>query len=738
MEQAKALIPKIKSVVVPLLQEQVVTAIDDACLAMRNQTSTAMDGQTLFNDKNDVKSRFLERFQLNFDRLVGLAELPEVNLLDYSNLSLVEEGDLEAIIALEGMVAHARNSDISEYLAFSTRLDALFYGTHIDESNNPMDPEQIGDAFKDALRPLEMSSQGLLQVYRHFNTQVFHQLESVLQKANELLVAEGIMADLDITARSKEDIKGRRGPPRERSDPTDRAFKSADDQSDAAQHNPQQMYSMIQQLMQGLGNQAAAQAPAGQTPAAPAAAASAGDAAHLLPNLQPGMLIGGQKVELVADDKLLSLLGQLDQVSGERSKPLDLGQALGQLLEKESQQANAFKAVDSKASDVIHLITLLYEAIWDDATVPIPIKELIGRTQITALKIALEDPHFFDQEDHPAHQFINELATAGISWTDFDKLEQDPMYRKMHELVEKLVDGYQGEVDYIRDLLTEFREFKKSHTEQGSEVEQRLMDADVREKRLDEIRRYAWQKITERILDEQTPAAIRSFLENQFHKFLVEVIVREGPGGNSWKPIMNTIDVLLWTVQRDKSESERQRFKKVNGRLLINLNKSMQVAGVDKDEANAVLKKIQLAQKEALEQSQVEPEPAVQDDSFEAWMQAASAEAQKYDADLPEDDEHLQEVDRYPLGIWMEFEIDDNHSIRCTLAGKIASIDKFIFVNDQGVKVIEKSRMGLARELKAGTVRVISASPLLDRAMETVIGRLRETQEEADTAKEQQ
>jgi hypothetical protein len=729
MEQAKALIPKIKSVVVPLLQEQVVTAIDDACLAMRNQTSTAMDGQTLFNGKNDVKSRFLERFQLNFDRLVGLAELPEVNLLDYSNLSLVEEGDLEAIIALEGMVAHARNSDISEYLAFSTRLDALFYGTHIDESNNPMDPEQIGDAFKDALRPLELSSHGLLQVYRNFNTQVFHQLESVLKKANELLVTEGIMADLDITARSKEDIKGRRGPPRERSDPTDRAFKSADDHSDATQHNPQQMYSMIQQLMQGLGNQAVAQAPAGQ------AGAVAGDAAHLQPNLQPGMLIGGQKVELVADDKLLNLLGQLEQVPGERAQPLDLGQALGQLLEKESQQANAFKAVDSKASDVIHLITLLYEAIWDDATVPIPIKELIGRTQITVLKIALEDPHFFDQEDHPAHQFINELATAGISWTDFDKLEQDPMYRKMHELVEKLVDGYQGEVNYIGDLLAQFREFKKSHTEQDSEVEQRLRDADAREQRLDEIRRYAHQKITERILDAQTPAAIRGFLENQFHKFLVEVIVREGPGGNSWKPIMNTIDVLLWTVQRDKSESERERFRKVNGRLLINLNKSMQVAGIDKDEANAVLKKIQLAQKEALEQSQADPEPQIQDDSFEAWMQAASAEAQKYDADLPEDDEHLQEVDRYPLGIWMEFEIDENHSIRCTLAGKIASIDKYIFVNDQGVKVIEKSRMGLARELKAGTVKVISASPLLDRAMETVIGRLRETQEEAGASK---
>lgn len=199
---------------------------------------------------------------------------------------------------------------------------------------------------------------------------------------------------------------------------------------------------------------------------------------------------------------------------------------------------------------------------------------------------------------------------------------------------------------------------------------------------------------------------------------------------------MNTIDVLLWTVQRDKSEADRQRFKKVNGRLLINLAKSMDVAGVDKSEADDILKRIQSAQRAILEQAAEEPVKAAEpaDDSFEAWMQSATAEAQKYDADLPEDDEHLQEVNRLPLGIWMEFDVDGEHAIRCTLAAKIASIDKYVFVNGQGVKVVEKSRIGLARELKAGTVRIISESPLLDRAMEIVIGRLRSGQQEATAA----
>ena len=88
----------------------------------------------------------------------------------------------------------------------------------------------------------------------------------------------------------------------------------------------------------------------------------------------------------------------------------------------------------------------------------------------------------------------------------------------------------------------------------------------------------------------------------------------------------------------------------------------------------------------------------------------------------------MLEVSNYPIGIWLEFQAGAEHSIRCTLAARIDTIDKYIFVNGQGVKVVEISRMGLAGELKAGTVKVISEAPLIDRAMESVIGKLRDTQ----------
>ena len=93
----------------------------------------------------------------------------------------------------------------------------------------------------------------------------------------------------------------------------------------------------------------------------------------------------------------------------------------------------------------------------------------------------------------------------------------------------------------------------------------------------------------------------------------------------------------------------------------------------------------------------------------------------------------MQRVDKLSVGVWVEFLGEGDQTIRCKLAAKINAIDKYIFVNRQGVKVIEKTRMGLARELKDGTVKMISEGLLFSRALESVIGNLRISQQEQQT-----
>jgi hypothetical protein len=92
---------------------------------------------------------------------------------------------------------------------------------------------------------------------------------------------------------------------------------------------------------------------------------------------------------------------------------------------------------------------------------------------------------------------------------------------------------------------------------------------------------------------------------------------------------------------------------------------------------------------------------------------------------LPEDDESLQQVDNLRVGSWVEFQEDEEHKLRCKLAAVIKATGKYVFVNRTGMKVLEKTRMGLAVEFRRGTIRLLDDALLFDRALESVIGNLR-------------
>ncbi|HAQ87281.1 MAG TPA: DUF1631 domain-containing protein, partial [Pseudomonas sp.] len=93
--------------------------------------------------------------------------------------------------------------------------------------------------------------------------------------------------------------------------------------------------------------------------------------------------------------------------------------------------------------------------------------------------------------------------------------------------------------------------------------------------------------------------------------------------------------------------------------------------------------------------------------------------------DLDDNDEALTQVDNLRVGSWVEFQEDEEHKLRCKLAAVIKPTGKYIFVNRTGMKVLEKTRTGLAIEFRRGAIRLLNDALLFDRALESVIGNLR-------------
>lgn len=730
---------KVKFATSRSLTRLVIKALDDARLQIEAQAMRFVGAKLppIKEETPGIAERFTSNLHNYFDELTTLVvKDTEIEPDSYDNLSLVDHDYLEAMIAMEGMVKQMRDKEFKGAKSFLTRLETMFPNIRIDETNNPLDPEQIGDCFNEAIRPLGLKAHYLLTIYREFNKTVFAAYDDILNEANEVLVELGVLPNLDITAEERERRKAQRAQARAQLEEELKAKQLAEKQELADRGKPKaapapqpqpapqsqtttatdtqlqsDMFAMMQTLVKSLadrelGNQAL---PVNQSATSDVVA----DQAELRQQQQ----------------KLMSMLTQIQSnllnggagtgTSGESSVS-QVGQSISQTLQAE-QASGELNAIDRQSGDVINLVTMLYEAIWNDRALPVVMKELIGRTQISIMKVALSDTGFFDNENHPGRALLNELALAGISWTESENLDTDPLYGKVHDLVERLLAESTPDSVFLQGLVDELRDFVGQQTGFDASLEKRIRESANVAGNMDDVNAYVSQKINERILKGYLDPAIRQMLDTHIHNFLVKLILKEGPDGKSWKPVMSTIDVLLWTVQADKHAGDRERFNRINPRLLDNLEKALEIGGASKTKITKAMRQLKQIQEYTFHKAEVENQTSG------AGRGAETGSSRREPPPLPRDDPYLRRVDKMPIGTWLEFRNSTGQLVRCALVAKIDSIDKLFFANKEGKKVAELTRNRLASELKAGTVKVVSEGTLMNRAMEKVVRELKDT-----------
>ena len=294
-------------------------------------------------------------------------------------------------------------------------------------------------------------------------------------------------------------------------------------------------------------------------------------------------------------------LGAGTPIAGSTKKEvelLDIWQPLVEILQRSQKEGNVANTVDRHSSDIIKLVTMLYKAIWQDPTVPIPIKELIGRTQITIIKVALADVSSFNNENHPARAILNEFASTGIGWTEVESLTKDPLSQKIRELVEIILNDLKHDNEFFTGLIEDFQSFQAQETTKTQQPRRRNLEDSERRYRLDDIHRLVSEKIEERVLGWEIHTFVDELLKGSFKKFMVMLVIKEGPGSNAWRRAINTFDVMLWSVQPHEQAGDRERLDSINPRLLNNFRKAFRIASVSNEESFELITQFQAIQNE--------------------------------------------------------------------------------------------------------------------------------------------
>lgn len=190
-----------------------------------------------------------------------------------------------------------------------------------------------------------------------------------------------------------------------------------------------------------------------------------------------------------------------------------------------------------------------------------------------------------------------------------------------------------------------------------------------------------------------------------------------------WQESVKVVDDLIWCLLPHEDDSERDQWVRVVPGLLKSLRAGLEEVSYNATKLDDTMGLLKHELAEAFRASpniEIAEELPTQEDSFTETHNAAYLQ--------PEDSamaEHMAQVDSIEVGNWVEFRLVNGANFRCKLSAIIDEADCFVFVNRMGLKVIEKTRIELAQEMRRGRMTRLEQGALIDRALDAVVGSLR-------------
>ncbi|WP_193166228.1 DUF1631 domain-containing protein [Microbulbifer hainanensis] len=733
--------------------KQLFAKVDDSLFSMAERAHGQDEQDGLFQALRllRVERRHVAaRFGANIDGAFEVRDADgDDNDFASDNLSLVHNDDLEQLVAVDTMVANAKRDFAEPITELSLRLDTL-YSVKIYEKNNPLGPDAICDAFVEAVRPLEIHIRARLTLLKKFEQVVMAQLKDFYEQCNRLMVEQGILPTLHEQRRV---ARQRSAPQRPKPAPGAGSVMAGAQGTVTSAGIAGGAYG---EGAQGGGMQGGT-IPAGQ--------------------FAPGLLPATAGLSPMASTDLIAHLGELQSSVEYQADGVQLLK-VGSLLQQRLVQANQSASLAKVDSDIIKLVEMLFSFILEDRNLAEPIKSLLGRLQLPLLKVAIADKSFFSKGGHPARKLLNELADATTGWQAGDNYESDPLYREVSQVVDRVQNEFDQDVDIFAQLSESFRQFILRERKRAEMLERRVVDeADGRAKTQAARARVA--AVMDALMAERDlPEVVQDWLQKVWNNVLFLTCVKEGTESEAWSRDVRTARDLVWSVQAPMPDS-RQQLLGLLPALQERLREGVEAVSLNPFEARGLfagLKEIYrerfaLAQKlaeereleareqaeEALRNEQTAEEAdavaVVQETEVEAGTvetaeeitvpqmeeleqvvakaEVTPAEAEQEGlAPMEESDPHWQMTFRLAQGSWFELKRSGEEQFRCRLAAVIRDIDQFIFVNRNGAKVAEFARLELAHALRSTQLMPLDDGMLFERALQSVIGNVRKNRSE--------
>jgi len=609
-----------------------------------------------------------------------------------AELSLMQNDALEKDIALK-QIATKGDIILAKQL---NQLDRRF--AHILDSdqlfNNPLSPDHIATNLKKVISPITSNMAALLVTYKQFEQYVLPNIDAMYEKINDELVEYGILAKLSFKPRKSQNNTASSSLEMNNQNEVSSADTLSELEEDAV------LFDDLRQLINGLGENTQYAHTHSGPPATLDTIMSA------LSGLQTQLntpIAYDENGDVIMTNLRHSLLSNLQQTQ------LD-GTVTSQSLSK----------IDE---DTMNVISLLFEFVLEDRSIPAPIRALLARLQLPMLKVALTDKTFFSKKNHAARILLNNLARASTGW-DHSNGQDDVLFSQVEDIVSSILTDFETDMQIFTDLNQQFHQFVTQQEKSSHFAEQRITKATEGQEKIQLAQQEA-DAIVNQLMTQYSPVpkTVIALIENNWSQILRLRYLQKGKDSPEWEQAVSLMEALLWSVAPKKDPADRKKLLATIPQLLKSLRGALSGPSFNQHKITSSFKDLQQCHikclnGDKLDESELQQINIQQDVSNKNPLSAESLVAIEEEKKVLSDQKALDAAKKLKVGTWLE--INQNGSVqRVKFSWRSNLTGRCLFVSYQGLKVAELALSELAAWFQQGQVVIINqtSEPLMDRAL---------------------
>jgi len=249
---------------------------------------------------------------------------------------------------------------------------------------------------------------------------------------------------------------------------------------------------------------------------------------------------------------------------------------------------------------IIELLSLLFETILSDHSLPPGLHALIARLQVSALRIALLDPSMLDAYDHPVWVLMDRIVSAATAYPHATDPRLTSLLRFCETLVSNMAAEAMQDSALYRRSIAQLDAFLAEQWHRQAHEAQTAVDALMRADQADQLQRNLSSRLVEQMVTIRTSSLIRRFVTITWARVLTEAVLRFGDQSEATAGYLKAVDELLWSLKLPSHPRSRDRLVSLLPSLLQRLRAGMALIDVPAAEQLAVLDELMMVHSNAL------------------------------------------------------------------------------------------------------------------------------------------